>query len=45
MKDELLCGMALGFVIGAILVYSNKGVREAMDKGKEMVKEKIDEVK
>ncbi len=45
MKDELLCGLTIGFIVGALLVYSNKNVKKMMDQGKEFVKEKIEEVK
>lgn len=46
---ELLIGMGLGFVVGAILVRSNKEFAEKVDqgvaKGKEIISDVKDEIK
>lgn len=46
---ELLIGMGLGFMVGAIMVKNNKGfaekVEQGMEKGKEIVTDIKDEVK
>lgn len=42
--DKLLIGMALGFVIGAIVVHSSKKAQQVVEQGKEMLKEKIDQL-
>lgn len=46
---ELLIGMGLGFMVGAIMVKSNKGfaekVEQGMEKGKEIITDIKDEVK
>lgn len=43
MSDNLIIGMMLGFVVGAIVVHSSKKAQEIMDKGKEMAIEKLEE--
>lgn len=46
---ELLIGMGLGFVVGAVMAKTNKGfaekVEQGMEKGKEIVTDIKDEVK
>lgn len=46
---ELLIGMGLGFMVGAIMTKTNKGfaekVEQGMEKGKEIVTDIKDEVK
>jgi len=44
MKDFLI-GMGIGFMVGAIMVKSNKDLSKAVDKGKQMVEEKVEVVK
>lgn len=39
MKEGIIVGMALGFIIGAVLVTSNKDVQSMVNKGKKMVKD------
>lgn len=41
MKDFLI-GMGLGFMVGAIMVKSNKDLSKAVDKSKKAVEEKIE---
>lgn len=43
MKECLLIGMALGFLVGAVLVEGNKNVASVVKQGKEMVSKKIQE--
>ncbi len=45
MKDCLIIGMALGFVVGAILVQGNKQAQEIVKQGKQAVNKKIAEIK
>lgn len=40
---EFLLGIGIGVVVGALVVKSNKELSSAVDKGKKMVDEKIDE--
>lgn len=42
--DKLIIGMALGFIVGAITVHSNKKVQQIIDQGKEKIKEKIEQM-
>ena len=46
---ELLLGMGLGFIVGAITVKTNKGfankVEQGMEKGKEIITDIKDEIK
>lgn len=42
---ELLVGMGIGFVIGAVMVKSNKDLSSAVEKGKKVVEEKMEEGK
>ncbi len=44
MKDCLIIGMALGFLVGAVLVQSNKDVQKLIKKGKETAQKKIQEI-
>lgn len=44
MKECLIIGMALGFLVGAVLVQGNKQVQNAVKQGKEMVTKKIQEI-
>lgn len=44
MNDKLLIGLALGFVVGAIMVHSNQKVGQMIEQGKEKVKETIDKI-
>ena len=39
---EFLIGMGLGFVVGAVMVKSNKDLSKAVEKGKQMVEEKVE---
>ena len=40
LDDKLLIGMALGFMVGAIVVHSSKKMQQAIDQGKEIIKDK-----
>jgi len=42
---EFLIGMGIGFVVGAVMVKSNKDLSKAVEKGKDMVEEKIEKGK
>ncbi len=42
---EFLMGMGIGFVVGAIMVKSNKDLSNAVEKGKKAVNQKIEEGK
>ena len=44
MKDFLI-GMGIGFVVGAVMVKSNKDLSKTVEKGKQMVEEKVEMVK
>ena len=44
MKDSLILGMALGFVVGAVLVQSNKKAEKIVEMGKEKIKEEINKI-
>lgn len=42
--DKLVIGMALGFIVGAIVVHNSKKVQQVMDDGKEKIKEKLEQM-
>ena len=42
---EFLIGMGIGFMVGAVMVKSNKDLSKAVEKGKDMVEEKIEQGK
>lgn len=44
MKECLIIGMALGFLVGAVLVQGNKSVQNAVKQGKDAVTKKIQEI-
>ena len=44
MSDNLIIGMALGFVVGALVVHSSKKAQGILDKGKEMAIEKLEDM-
>ena len=44
MKDFLI-GMGIGFVVGAVMVKSNKGLSKAVEKSKQIVEDKVEEGK
>lgn len=44
MKDFLI-GMGIGFVVGAVMVKSNKDLSKAVEKGKKVVEEKVEQGK
>jgi len=44
MNSGILMGMAIGAVLGAMLVEENSSARELVQKGKKCVKQKIDAV-
>lgn len=44
MKDFLI-GMGIGFAVGAFMVKSNKQLSKAVEKGKNMVEQKVGEGK
>ncbi len=41
MKDFLI-GMGIGFMVGAVMVKSNKDLSKAVEKGKKAVEEKVE---
>ena len=44
MKDFLI-GMGIGFMVGAVMVKSNKDLSKAVEKGKQVVEEKVEQGK
>ncbi|MGN1213068.1 MAG: hypothetical protein ACI4TZ_03395 [Christensenellales bacterium] len=44
MNDNLIFGLALGFIAGAILVHSNQKANQMIEEGKEKIKETIDKI-
>lgn len=44
MKDFLI-GAGIGFVVGALMVKSNRDLSKAVEKSKEMVEEKVEQGK
>lgn len=44
MSDNLILGMALGFMVGAIVVRSSQKANEFIDDGKQKIKETIDKI-
>lgn len=44
MNDKFLCGMVLGFMVGAIVMHVNPKAQELLEKGKEEVKKVIDKI-
>ena len=44
MKDFLI-GLGIGFAIGAVMVKSNKDLSKTVEKGKQMVEDKVEMVK
>ena len=44
MKDFLI-GMGIGFVVGAVMVKSNKELSKTVEKSKQMVEDKVEMVK
>ena len=44
MKDFLI-GLGIGFAIGAVMVKSNKDLSKTVEKGKQMVEDKVEIVK
>ena len=45
MKECFTFGLAMGVIVGAILVHTSPKVQKFMEKGEKMVKEKIEEIK
>lgn len=45
MKDCCLLSMALGFVIGALIVADSEKAQDLVEKGKKAVKEQIKKIK
>lgn len=44
MKECLLVGMALGFLVGAVLVQGNKQAQQFVKQGKDAVAKKVKEI-
>ncbi len=44
LDDKLIIGMALGFIVGAIVVNKRKKVQQVIEDGKEKIKEKIEQM-
>ena len=44
MTDNLILGMAVGFIIGALVVHSNEKAREFIDDGKQKIVETIEKM-
>lgn len=44
MNDNLIMGLAIGFVVGALLVHCNPKANQMIEEGKQKVKETIDKI-
>ena len=44
MKDCVLISMALGFIVGALVVSNNNKAQEIVEKGKKAVKEQVKKI-
>ena len=44
MCDNLVLGMAIGFMVGAIVVHNNQKASEFIEDGKQKIKETIDKI-
>lgn len=44
MKDCVLIGMALGFIVGAIVVSNSEKAQKMVEKGKKAVKEQVKKI-
>ncbi len=44
MKDAVLIGMALGFVVGALVVSNNSQAKQMVEKSKKAVKDKLKKI-
>ena len=44
MKDGLLMGMALGFIVGAILVTNSDKAQKLVEKGKKIAKDQVKKI-
>lgn len=44
MKDAVLIGMALGFVVGALVVANNSQAKQMVEKSKKAVKDKLKKI-
>jgi len=42
---EFLIGMGIGFMVGAVMVKSNKDFSKAVEKGKDVVEQKLEQGK
>ena len=45
LDDKLVIGLALGFMIGAVITQSNRKVQEIVEQGKEKVQEVVEQGK
>ena len=45
MKDGILCGAAMGFIMGALIVSNNEKAQQMVEKGKKEVKKQIEKMK
>ena len=44
MKDNMILGLAIGFMIGALLVHSNQKASQVIEQGKQKVIEQIEKI-
>lgn len=44
MKEGIIVGMALGFLVGAVLVQGNKQAQEMVKQGKQAISKKAKEI-
>ena len=44
MSDNLLVGMAIGFMVGALLVHNNQKANEFIEEGKQKIVETIEKM-
>ena len=45
LDDKLVIGLALGFMIGAVITQSNRKVQDVVQQGKEKVQEAVEQGK
>ena len=44
MNDKFLCGMVLGFMVGALVMHKSPNAQEMLEMGKQEVKKAIDKI-
>ena len=44
MKDNMILGLAIGFIVGALLVHNNQKASQVIEQGKQKVIETIEKI-